>query len=101
MKKTISKKSRSRKSTVDQTDYERLAAMTDEEIDFSDNPEATERMLARAVLRRNLKVVPRKKDFPILLDSEVFWWFQKQGRDCDDRINAVLRAYMEEHQTSS
>jgi uncharacterized protein (DUF4415 family) len=100
MKKTPSTKSRSRKSKVDQTDYERLAAMTDEDIDFSDNPEATERMLARAVLMRNFKVVPRKKDFPILLDSEVFWWFQKQG-ECDDRINAILRAYMEEHQTSS
>ena|GEM_PF-4407656 len=73
--------------------------MKDEDIDFSDNPEATERMLARAVLMRNRKVVPRKKDFPICLDSEVFWWFLKQG-ECDDRINAILRAYMEEHQTS-
>ena len=56
-------------------------------------------MLARGVLRRNLKVVPLKKDFPILLDSEVFWWFQKQGPGCDDRINSVLRAYMNEHQS--
>ena len=77
-----------------------MDAMKDEDIDLSDIPELTAKMFARGVVRRNLKVVPRKKEFPIILDSEVFWWFLKQGR-CDDRINTVLRAYMEEHQTLS
>jgi len=72
--------------------------MTDDEIDFSDIPEVTPEMFARAVIFRNHKVVPRKKEFPILLDSEVYWWYVKQGRGYDARINAVLRAYMEEHE---
>ena len=100
MKKSPPKKETSRKPKADQTNYERLAAMTDEDIDFSDIPELTPEMLSRGVMRRNFKVVSRKKEFPILLDSEVFWWYLKQGRECDDRINAVLRAYMKEHQTS-
>jgi uncharacterized protein (DUF4415 family) len=96
MKKSTPKKSTSRKSKTDQTDYERLRGMKDEDIDFSDNPEVTPEMFARGVLRRNLKVVPRKKEFPVLLDSEVYWWYLKQGQGYDARINSVLRAYMEE-----
>ena len=46
------KKPTSRESLIDETDYERLAAMTDEDIDFSDNPEMTAEMFANAVVRR-------------------------------------------------
>ena len=70
--------------------------MTDEDIDFSDFPEATAEMFARGVVRRNFKVLPRKKEFPVLLDSEVYWWYLKQGPGYDARINSVLRAYMDD-----
>jgi uncharacterized protein (DUF4415 family) len=100
MKKSPPKKATSRESRNDQTHYERIAAMKDEDIDFSDNPEATPEMLARGVLRRNFKVVPRKKEFQILLDSEVFWWYLKHGLGYEERINSVLRAYMEEHKAT-
>jgi len=66
MKKSPPKKTTSRKSKTDltdQTDWERLDAMTDDEIDFSDIPEVTPEMFAHAVLLRNHKVVPRKKEF--------------------------------------
>jgi len=101
MKKSTPKEPASRESKtdlIDQTDWQRIDAMTDDDIDFSDNPEVTAAMFARAVLFRNHKVVPRKKEFPILLDSEVYWWYVNQGRGYDARINAVLRAYMEEHE---
>ena len=75
--------------------------MTDDEIDFSDIPEVTPEMFARAVIFRNHKVVPRKKEFPILLDSEVYWWFLKQGGGYDERINSVMRAYVEKHEQNS
>jgi hypothetical protein len=58
MKKTPSKKPTSRKpKTVlpDQTDWKRIDAMTDDDIDFSDNPEATPEMFARAVLRSGIR----------------------------------------------
>jgi hypothetical protein len=41
-------------SSNSQTDWERLEAMTDEEIDFSDCPEITPEMFAKAIVRRGL-----------------------------------------------
>jgi uncharacterized protein (DUF4415 family) len=98
MKKTTAKKASLRKSKTDradQTDWKRIHAMKDEDIDFSDCPELTPEMFRRGVVRRNFKVVPRKKEFPVVLDSEVYWWYLKQGRGHDERINSVLRAHME------
>jgi uncharacterized protein (DUF4415 family) len=98
------KRSTSRKSKIEQlddtdhTDYERLHAMKDEDIDFSDNPEATPEMFARAVVRRNFEVIPRKKQLTLRIDSDVVEWYQKQGPGYQTRINSLLRAYMKEHQ---
>jgi uncharacterized protein (DUF4415 family) len=93
MKKT----SISKKSKVDKTDYERLDAMKDEDIDFSDIPEITPEMFARAVVRRNFKPVPRKKQLTLRVDSDVVDWYKKQGPGYQTRINSLLRAYMREH----
>jgi len=41
-------------SSKSQTDWQRLDAMTDEDIDFSDCPEITSEMLTSAVVRRRL-----------------------------------------------
>ena len=43
------------------TDWKRLDAMKDEDMDLPDIPEVTPEMFARAVLRRNFKPIPRKK----------------------------------------
>jgi uncharacterized protein (DUF4415 family) len=101
------KASTSRKSKTDElddtdhTDYERLASMTDEDIDFSEIPEMTPEMFAQAVVRRNFKVIPRKKQLTLRIDSDVVEWYQKQGPGYQTRINALLRAYMKEHQRTS
>jgi len=101
------KTSTSRKSKTDQidytdqTDYERLDAMKDEDIDFSDIPEATPEMFARAVLRRNFKPIPRKKQLTLRVDSDVVDWYKNQGRGYQTRINSLLRAYMKEHQRNT
>jgi len=86
---------------TDHTNYERLHAMKDEDIDFSDNPEMTPEMFAHAVVRRNFKVIPRKKQLTLRIDSDVVEWYQKQGPGYQTRINALLRAYMKEHQRTS
>lgn len=77
------------------TDWERLDAMTDEDIDFSDSPEITLEMFATAVVRRGLKPATKKQQVTIRLDSDVLSWFRAQGRGYQSRINALLRAYME------
>jgi len=78
-----------------ETDWERLDAMTDEEIDFSDCPEITPEMFAKAAVRRGLKPV-RKSQVTLRLDSDVLAWFKRGGRGYQTRINALLRAYVEE-----
>ncbi len=79
------------------TDWERLDAMKDEDIDLSDMPEVTPEMFARAVVRRGLKEPAGKQQVTIRLDSDVLAWFRAQGKGYQTRINALLRAYMEAH----
>jgi hypothetical protein len=71
MKKSTPKKTPLKESRTDQTDWKRIDAMKDEDIDFSDIPEVTPEMFARAVRRRNFKVIPRKKPRPSLKDGDV------------------------------
>ena len=89
-----------RKATTNRsrTDFDRLDRMQDSEIDLSDIPLIAPEMFARAVVRRGIK--PRtKKQLTLRLDSDVLDWFRRQGRGYQTRINALLRAYMEEHRS--
>ena len=90
----MNKLATSRKS---RTDWKRVDALKDDRIDFSDTPELTPEMFARAVVRRGLKPVPRKEQLTIRVDSDVLEWYKKQGPGYQTRINALLRAYMREH----
>lgn len=72
--------------------------MKDEDIDLNDAPEITPEMFAKAVVRRGLK--PRtKKQVTLRIDSDVLEWYKKQGRGYQTKINLLLRAYMNEHQS--
>ena len=93
----MKKRSTPKKAETGETDWKRIDAMKDEDIDFSDIPELTPEMFARAVLRRNFKPIPRKKQLTLRVDSDVVDWYKKQGRGYQTRINTLLRAYMEEH----
>ncbi|NJK76602.1 MAG: BrnA antitoxin family protein [Microcoleus sp. SU_5_6] len=84
----------SRKS---QTDWQRLDAMSDEDIDLSDCPEITPEQFAKAVVRRGLPVAKNKAQVTLQIDSEVLEWFKLQGRGYQTQINNLLRAYMEAH----
>jgi uncharacterized protein (DUF4415 family) len=72
--------------------------MKDEDIDLSDIPEISPEMFARAVRRRNFRVVPRNKHLTLRVDSDVVDWYKKQAPGYQTRINSLLRAYMKEHQ---
>jgi uncharacterized protein (DUF4415 family) len=75
--------------------------MKDEDIDLSDIPAITPEMFARAVVRRGLKPVSRKKQLTLRIDSDVVEWLKKQGHGYQTKINSLLRAYMEEHARKS
>jgi uncharacterized protein (DUF4415 family) len=78
------------------TDFKRLDAMTDADIDLSDIPEVTPEMFAKGVVRRGLKPIT-KQQLTLRLDSDVVEWFRGQGKGYQTKMNALLRAYMEEH----
>lgn len=93
MKKRVT----SRKS---RTDWKRVDALKDGKIDFSDAPELTPEMFARAVVRRRLKPVARKRLLTLRIDGDVVEWYKSQGSGYQTRINALLRAYMEERKNA-
>ena len=84
-------------SLESETDFARLDAMGDDEIDFSDLPEVTPEMFAKAIVREGLKPVTRKTQLTLRLDSEVLAWFKAHGKGYQTKMNAVLKAYKEAH----
>jgi len=87
-------------SKKSRTDWKRVDALQDRRIDFSDTPELTPEMFARAVVRRGLKPVARKKQLTLRIDSDVLEWYRGQGSGYQTRINALLRAYMQERKNA-
>jgi uncharacterized protein (DUF4415 family) len=79
------------------TDWERVDTLTDEEIDFSDCPEITPEMFAKAIVRRGLQSKPKKVQLTLRVDNDVVAWFKEQGQGYQSRINALPSAYMEAH----
>jgi uncharacterized protein (DUF4415 family) len=85
-------------SSNSQTDWQRLDAMSDEDIDLSDCPEITPEMFAKAVVRKGLPVTEAKAQVTLRIDSDVLEWFKSQGQGYQTQINRLLRAYMEAHE---
>ena len=80
MKKTIARRTSAqltalRRAGKRQTDWARIRAMRNIDIDFSD----------------------RKTQLTLRVDRDVVEWFKGQGRGYQTRINALLRAYKEAH----
>lgn len=73
------------------TDWKRVDAMSDEEIDTSDIPPLDETFFADAELR----MPQAKPSITIRLDPDILDWFKSQGKGYQTRINTVLRRYVE------
>lgn len=69
---------------------EELAAMPDEDIDYSGIPELGEEFFRNARL-----VMPAgKRQVTLRIDADVLDWFRAHGKGYQSRMNAVLRAYV-------
>lgn len=77
-----------------ETDWARIDSMTDEEIDTSDIPPLGEEFFATAQWR----MPKRKTAVTLSVDDDVLKWFEAQGAEFQQRINAALRIYAEAHQ---
>ena len=92
----------SKKSTFQgsETDWARIDAMSDEDIDFSDIPRTTPEFWVNGIVRKGLEPVVRKDQLTLRIDKDVIEFFKEQGRGYQTKINQLLRAYMEAHKTT-
>jgi uncharacterized protein (DUF4415 family) len=74
------------------TDWARVDAIKDEDIDLSDIPEINDEMFARATF------VPSKQLITIRLDTDVVDWLKRSGRGYQTRTNKILRSVMEQQE---
>lgn len=87
-------------SEASETDWERIDAMRDEDIDLSDIPEITEAQMASAVLRVNGKRIERgKQRVNMFLDTIIVEYFKAKAGDrgYQTLINAALGEYIQNH----
>ena len=75
------------------TDWDRIGALGDEGIDTSDIPALSKPFFDRATLRTPAHPVA----VTVHVDSDILAWFQAQGQQCEQRMNAALRIYAEAH----
>lgn len=86
--------SESASKPTSQTDWARVSALTDTEIDTSETPPLDESFFQRARLR----LPPRSLvEVTLHLDPGVVDWFKEQGPSYEQRINAALRLYVQAH----
>ena len=103
----MSKNITGKTTQIDQTDWARVEAMTDEDIAFDDdNPRTTESDWAGAVMKVGDKVIGQvgrpKSDNPkiattVRLDADVLSAFKATGKGWQTRMNAALRDYVQSH----
>ncbi len=68
-----------------------IEAIKDEDIDYSDIPEADEDFWRRA----ELQMPQPKKAVYVRLDADVLEWLKSKGKGYQTRMNAMLRALLE------
>lgn len=93
MKTVIYKIEKPFHTSADFRDAERLAAIPDDSIDYSDAPPLTVDDLKRAV--PNPYINKRRSRVTVSLDPEVLAWLKaREGRAYQARLNAILKRAM-------
>ncbi|MFQ4134921.1 hypothetical protein PGN35_001245 [Nodosilinea sp. PGN35] len=79
-------------NNTSKTDWARIDAMTDDDIDTSDIPPLGEAFFAKATLRMPQSTV---SVVAVPVDAETLGWFQAQGEGAEQHMAAALRIYAE------
>jgi uncharacterized protein (DUF4415 family) len=83
------------------TDWERIDAMTDDQIDYSDSPKVSRELFSTGRLKPSKRSAEVKEAISIRLDKDVLEWFRARGRGYQSEVNALLRVYMQQHERQS
>ena len=73
------------------TNWKRVDAMKDNEIDYSEIPELGSEFFSKAIVRWP----PEKKQLTVRIDADVLDWLKLQGKGYQTRLNRILRIAME------
>ncbi|MBF0456597.1 MAG: BrnA antitoxin family protein [Nitrospirae bacterium] len=101
-RKRITRALKQAQPTNDKTDWARVAAMTDTEIEQAVASDPDTFIPDANWFDKAQIVMPQTKSMVTLrLDPDVLKWFKHDGRGYQTRINAVLRAFVkaQEHRT--
>jgi uncharacterized protein (DUF4415 family) len=80
-------------NNISKTNWDKIDALEDKDIDTSDIPPLNENFFAKATLRKSEHKVPITVD----VDSDILDWFKAQGGEYQKWMNAALRIYFEAH----
>jgi len=81
------------------TNWERVDTLTDEDIDIADSPPLSEEFFAKAKwLMPGENMAHNTVKVELELDPKILAWFEAQGKDYPQRMQAALRLYAEAHQ---
>jgi uncharacterized protein (DUF4415 family) len=78
--------------SASRTDWQRLDAMSDDDIDTSDIPVLTDEFFKHAQWRG-----PTTTQVTISMNAVALAWFKSQGPDWEQRIDQALREYVKTH----
>ncbi len=79
-------------SNPSRTDWDKIDAMSDEEIDTSDIPPLTDEFFAKAKVRMPSSSLAT---VAVRVDAETLAWFQSKGEEAEQHMAAALRIYAE------
>ncbi|MEA3340692.1 MAG: hypothetical protein U9R15_12050 [Chloroflexota bacterium] len=86
--------SKSDMNNSSETDWAMIDSLTDETIDRSELASLDESFFARATWRMS----KGQATITVPIDLDLLTWFRAQGSECERRIIAALRIYVEAHQ---
>ncbi|MGL4882974.1 MAG: hypothetical protein ACRC8K_18245 [Waterburya sp.] len=79
-------------NNTSRTNWARIDAMSDDEIDTSDIPPLTDEFFSKAKLRMPSSSLAT---VTVCVDSETLSWFQSKGEEAEQHMAAALRIYAE------
>lgn len=79
-------------SNTSRTDWSRIDAMMDDDIDTSDIPPLTDEFFSKATLRMPTSSLAT---VAVRIDGETLTWFQSKGEKAEQHMAAALRIYAE------
>jgi uncharacterized protein (DUF4415 family) len=83
-----------------QTDWARVDAMTDEEIEEAARSDPDAQLTDADYWKNAVPVDGRNNRSRLNIDPDILHWFQNQGKDYRERMSAILKSHAETRRDS-